>query len=753
MSEPIDIESQAITVRPSMAVGQALGVDEIIAQVRLIQEVMGKVMQEGEHYGKIPGCGEKKTLLQPGAQKLTMTFRLAPEYQIQESNLDGGHKEYRVICTLKSIQSGTFVGQGVGCCSTMESKYRWRSANRKCPKCGKETIIKGKAEYGGGWLCFGKKGGCGFKWPDGAAEIESQSEAKVEHDNPADHFNCVTPDTKVLTHDLQWIPAGEIESGDMLIGVEEEMTNEYARHLAVGEATVNGRRIEALYEVTFTDGRVVRCNGEHRWLVKKVGLKGTEWVATQDIHKEMEKAAGRPRKWSVMGVCTPWTEDISKEAGYIAGLLDADGSFGTVQLNVMFAQQMNTVLARLEYGLIHRGYKLGRTACKSPEALEQTRSQKQVYSVRVLGGFTEQIRLLGTIRPPRLLERWLTLIDLESRRLEGRGSGAGKPVGIVSVESVGEGEIVLLGTSCHTYLAEGLVCHNTVLKMAKKRAFVDATITATAASDIFTQDIGDAENVTGDEDIDGHTDSVRKEEPKQSAKPANVPHNPSAPGSTAKRADVAKPTSVAPVATEKTRAWFLAEMRKRFEDKVILQWGVDSMNPTYLMPDEGLAEWPLKFVPTSKAALDAKIAECASFMHVEPQNMAGKPQEASGPPSDTSPPAKDAQKAASRKESSPSEPAHHSEEWWNFPTPWGKHAGTPLGKLEKNYLYGLWKNYTVETEWKGKPIAKDKIEAGRHFQVMLDMAAVHYRFDEPKDGDQEPEPRQGPEGPDDLPFS
>jgi hypothetical protein len=32
-------------------------------------------------------------------------------------------------------------------------------------------------------------------------------------------------------------------------------------------------------------------------------------------------------------------------------------------------------------------------------------------------------------------------------------------------------------------------CYNTVLKMAKKRAYVDAMLTATAASDIFTQDI------------------------------------------------------------------------------------------------------------------------------------------------------------------------------------------------------------------------------------------------------------------------
>jgi len=184
---PATVPQQAIT----RAQDNAMGVADIIAQVRLIQDVMGKVMQEGEHYGCIPGCGNRKTLLQPGAQKLTMTFRLAPEYQIQETNYDRGHKEYRVICTLKSITSGNFVGQGVGCCSTLEGKYRWKGGARKCPECGKEAIIKGKAEYGGGWLCFAKKGGCGAKWPDGAAEIEGQSVDKVEHDSPADFYNTV----------------------------------------------------------------------------------------------------------------------------------------------------------------------------------------------------------------------------------------------------------------------------------------------------------------------------------------------------------------------------------------------------------------------------------------------------------------------------------------------------------------------------------------------------------------------------------
>lgn len=484
----------------------AMNVETVTRQVNMIQEIMRAVMKEGEHFGVIPGC-QKPSLYKPGAEKLNMTFRLRPEYDVRRTDLPGAHREYEVVCTLFHIPTGQVVGQGVGSATTMEGKYRFRGGEKEgtgqplpkeywnLRKAGKTT--EAQALIGGPGFSHGKI--------EGVWEICEIGE-KQEHDNPADYYNCVTPDTKVLTHDLQWVRAGDIETGDMLIGVEENMTNEYARHFSIGEATVYGRKVDDLYEVRLEDGRTVRCNGEHQWLVKKVGLKGTEWVSTKDICGEICDRKGRPRNWSIMSVCIPWSEEKSKEAGYIAGLLDADGSLGISQLFVMFAQQQNTVLALLKSGLVDRGYQLGCNPCKPSEAVEQSASQQQVYQVRVLGGFPEQLRLLGSIRPPRLLERWLTLFDLSSRRLEGRGSGAGSPIRIVSVEPVGKGEIVLLGTSCRTYLAEGLVCHNTVLKMAKKRAHVDATLTATAASDIFTQDVEDMPEV-----IPGAKEAAKKE--------------------------------------------------------------------------------------------------------------------------------------------------------------------------------------------------------------------------------------------------
>lgn len=195
---------KGLTVTPEMHVvnieDHAMTADKIQRQVNLIQEVMQKVMLDNVHYGKIPGCGPKPTLLKPGAEKLSTTFRLAPYYEIRRGELGDGHREYEITCTLKHINTDMIISQGVGSCSTMEGKFRFRNAEKKCPECGKEAIIKGKKEYGGGWLCFKKKGGCGAKWSDGDPVIEDQADGKAEHDNPADYYNTVLKMAKKRAH-------------------------------------------------------------------------------------------------------------------------------------------------------------------------------------------------------------------------------------------------------------------------------------------------------------------------------------------------------------------------------------------------------------------------------------------------------------------------------------------------------------------------------------------------------------------------
>lgn len=83
-------------------------------------------MIEGQHYGIVPGCGNKPTLLKAGAEKLGFIFKLAPSFVVTQKDFNETHREYQILCTLNHIETGKLIAQGVGSASTMESKYRYR---------------------------------------------------------------------------------------------------------------------------------------------------------------------------------------------------------------------------------------------------------------------------------------------------------------------------------------------------------------------------------------------------------------------------------------------------------------------------------------------------------------------------------------------------------------------------------------------------------------------------------------------------
>lgn len=108
-----------------------LTAQDVVDQVKLIKEIQNKVMERDVHYGLIPGCGKKPTLLKAGAEKLCLTFRLAPEV-IEQTDLSTPDMiRYRVKINLLRIADGQFVGSGVGECSSAEEKYNWKKTYSK----------------------------------------------------------------------------------------------------------------------------------------------------------------------------------------------------------------------------------------------------------------------------------------------------------------------------------------------------------------------------------------------------------------------------------------------------------------------------------------------------------------------------------------------------------------------------------------------------------------------------------------------
>jgi hypothetical protein len=172
---------------------------EIKQRINLVQEVMHEVMIEGVHYGIIEGTKEP-TLYKPGAEILNVTFRLAPRFEITRTNLEGGHREYEIRTMLSHISTGEFWGEGVGSCSTMESKYRYRFASRICPNCEHDAISRSRQDYGGGWYCNQRKGGCGAKFDADDPAIIDQEAGRVENPDIADVYNTVLKMAKKRSH-------------------------------------------------------------------------------------------------------------------------------------------------------------------------------------------------------------------------------------------------------------------------------------------------------------------------------------------------------------------------------------------------------------------------------------------------------------------------------------------------------------------------------------------------------------------------
>ena len=102
-------------------------VSEMKTQADKIRDIKKAVMKEGVHYGTIPGCGDKPTLLKPGAETLLVTFRISGEPIIEDLSTPD-EARYRVNIQAKSIVTQAFLGSGIGECSSHEEKYRWRKA-------------------------------------------------------------------------------------------------------------------------------------------------------------------------------------------------------------------------------------------------------------------------------------------------------------------------------------------------------------------------------------------------------------------------------------------------------------------------------------------------------------------------------------------------------------------------------------------------------------------------------------------------
>ena len=178
---------------PALQVNSAI--DRVKVLMSIVRQLKDNALVDGMDYGVIPGTGDKPTLLLPGMEKLMRALNAVPEYIEKRVIVDYDkplfHYEYE--CRLVDAETGFAIpgGRGLGLCTSYESAFRWRKAERVCPECEQATIIQGKPEYGGGWVCYKKKGGCGAKFVIDDERIAGQTVGRIENPDIYDQVNSI----------------------------------------------------------------------------------------------------------------------------------------------------------------------------------------------------------------------------------------------------------------------------------------------------------------------------------------------------------------------------------------------------------------------------------------------------------------------------------------------------------------------------------------------------------------------------------
>lgn len=208
---------------------------------------------------------------------------------------------------------------------------------------------------------------------------------------------------------------------------------------------------------------------------------------------------------------------------------------------------------------------------------------------------------------------------------------------------------------------------------------------------------------------------ARPQAPRSQPKPASNEPEDDVPWNDAKP-EPPKPTAIFP--TEESRKKMIAS----FDDAGRPIATEFFRKLACILPNEELENIPLRFVPATVAQMKLVCERIAAF-------ESGSEATAPFPPHPEP-------EAAPRGKSKPIEvprqdvdDASKEEPWRSFPMPWGARAGETLASLDKKYLYGLWANYQVETEFNGKPKKPETIAKDRKFREFLDDAGTHYNFE------------------------
>lgn len=246
---------------------------------------------------------------------------------------------------------------------------------------------------------------------------------------------CVSPATKILKADLTWACARDLRKGDALIGFDEKLgghSHKYRESKVLAVKKIIRPRIRV---VTSHGSTVV--SAEHRFVARTHKHK-REWVQAKDLRVGQQMAFFN----------FPWETDRTYDGAYLAGFLDGEGWVSHRTLG--YGQNPGLVLNHVRRLLKDRGFRIG----------IHTGRKTSTASCEVLEGTAECLRLLGSIRPKRLLLKAKGKI-WNGMRTWGRHTPI---VRVLGVYDIGAGPVIAIKTTTKTFISDGYFSHNCAIE-------------------------------------------------------------------------------------------------------------------------------------------------------------------------------------------------------------------------------------------------------------------------------------------------
>lgn len=263
--------------------------------------------------------------------------------------------------------------------------------------------------------------------------------------------SCLVPETPVLCADLLWRPLGSLKAGDLIVGFDEERVDgsRKTRPSAVEAVRVVKKRC---VKIT-TDRGTVICTLDHQWLAKGNSLAGGRardwrvynWREAADLRSGDE----------IAHIISPWAPDTSYEAGRIRGFVEGEGCISThmnggfPKCEMSWAQLPGQLMDEICRAVSDKGFGVSRWGVVSGV------NDSDVDHARIVGGWRESVRFVGTFRPTRILQN---AAEIAFNRDISQGSNAAATV--IEFEDVGERDVVEIATTTKTFIANGLAAHN-----------------------------------------------------------------------------------------------------------------------------------------------------------------------------------------------------------------------------------------------------------------------------------------------------